>query len=683
MQTHTYTNALIHETSPYLLQHAHNPVNWLPWGDHALQTARTENKLLLISIGYSACHWCHVMEHESFEDKEVARLMNMHYVCVKVDREERPDVDHTYMNAVQLLTGRGGWPLNCIALPDGRPIWAGTYFRKEEWMEALEAIANFYHENPDKTQEYASKLHEGMEQSAMIALSATGNTKPDLLLVKSLIAKWKNQFDGKNGGTQGAPKFMLPNNWQFLLRYAHQFEDKKMMDQVKTTLLKMAFGGIYDHVGGGFARYSTDEIWKVPHFEKMLYDNAQLLGLYACAWKVEQNSLYKQVVEDTVEFLKRELRSGENGFYAALDADSEGVEGKFYLWTKEELERILGPDYPLFSAYFNVNSLGLWEHDQYILMRTEENETFSNWHQLTVDELESKIKNWKYLLLSERSKRVPPGLDDKILTSWNALAITGLTCCYNAFGDPHYLDLAVENARFLKKKLFTEKYHLLHSYKENQARISGFLEDYAHVIEAFTLLFESTGEKEWLDDAKHLTEVTLTHFYDEDKIIFSFTAADQTDLVTRTYEIHDNVIPASNSVMARNLYRLSWLLDRPDFREIAASMLHGIAEHMIAYPSGYSNWAQLLLDLSENHLEVAIAGPEALSMLRDLQKHYLPHVTYCAGIQENGLPLLEGRFAGDKTLIYICQNNTCQLPVSSVDNALELIHQLSDIRIVS
>lgn len=683
MQTPTYTNELIHETSPYLLQHAHNPVHWLPWGDKALQRARDENKLLLISIGYSACHWCHVMEHESFEDQEVARLMNRQYVCIKVDREERPDVDHTYMSAVQLLSGRGGWPLNCIALPDGRPIWAGTYFRKEEWMEALEAIANFYHENPDKTQEYASKLHEGMEQNSLIALSAVGIAKVDLSLIRSLIEKWKNQFDIKNGGTKGAPKFMLPNNWQFLLRYAHQFDDKKVMDQVKATLLKMAFGGIYDQVGGGFARYSTDELWKVPHFEKMLYDNAQLLGLYANAWKVEQNPLYRQVVEETVEFLKRELLSPENGFYAALDADSEGVEGKFYLWTKEELERILGPDYLLFSAYFNVNSLGLWEDNQYILMRTEENKTFANWHQLTVDELEAKVRNWKYLLLGERAKRIRPGLDDKILTSWNALAITGLTACYNAFGDQQYLDLALKNAHFLKQKLFTDKGHLLHAYKNNQAKISGFLEDYALVIEAFTALFESTADKAWLDDAARLTEITLTDFYDEDKIIFSFTAADQTDLVTRTYEIHDNVIPASNSVMARNLYRLSWLLDRSDYREIAASMLNGIAEHMIAYPSGYSNWAQLMLDLENNHMEVAVAGAESIGLLRELQKHYLPCVTFCAGVAENNLPLLQGRFVKGKTLIYICQNNTCQLPVDTVENALELIHQIAEARIAT
>lgn len=683
MQKFKYTNELIHETSPYLLQHAHNPVNWQAWGETALKRARDENKLLLISIGYSACHWCHVMEHESFEDTEVAKLMNRHFVCVKVDREERPDVDHTYMSAVQLLSGRGGWPLNAIALPDGRPIWAGTYFRKEEWMEALDAIANFYNENPEKTREYAAKLHEGMEQNALIAITPVGKTQIDASLIKSLIDKWKNQFDVTHGGTKGAPKFMLPNNWQFLLRAGVQYRDKKILDQVKQTLLKMAFGGIYDQVGGGFARYSTDEIWKVPHFEKMLYDNAQMLGLYANAWKVEQNPIYRQVVEETVEFLRREMLSEEDGFYSALDADSEGVEGKFYCWSKEELEQILGDDYGLFSAYFNVNSMGLWEHNQYILIRTVENEAFAAWHKLTVEELEVKLKNWKARLLAEREKRVRPGLDDKILASWNALAVSGLTACYNAFGDQQYLDLALRNARFLQDKLFDEYGQLFHSYKNNQARIYAFLEDYALIIEACISLFESTGEKSWLDEAARLTDITLAGFFDIDKSIFSFTSADQTELVTLTYEIHDNVIPASNSVMARNLYRLSWLLDRSDYKEIAIAMLNGIAENINAYPPGYSNWCQLILDLTETHLEVAVAGSEALKVLNELQRKYLPQVTFCAGVAEDHLPLLKNRVVAGKTLIYICQDNTCQLPVNSVDEAVKLIHKLTESRVES
>jgi hypothetical protein len=674
MQNQEYTNELIHETSPYLLQHAHNPVNWQPWGEKALNQAKSENKLLLISIGYSACHWCHVMEHESFEDGEVARVMNEHFVCIKIDREERPDIDHIYMTAVQLLTGRGGWPLNCIALPDGRPIWGGTYFPKDSWVEALGAVSGFYAENPEKTEEYAAKMHRGIEQNALISVS-NGQANSDSLLLPDLLSKWGNQFDTKNGGTKGAPKFMLPNNWQFLLRAGYQFQDNKISDQVKLTLQKMAFGGLYDQIGGGFARYSTDEIWKVPHFEKMLYDNAQLLGLYANAFKTEPNPTYKQVIEETIEFLKRELLSPEAGFYSALDADSEGEEGKFYVWTKSELELILKNDFALFSEYFNVNSLGFWEHNQYILLRTEENASFAASHQLQEKELEAKLKTWKLLLLAEREKRIRPGLDDKILASWNAMTITGLLSCYKALGKDEYLQLALGNAKFLKSKMIGDDGRLLHSYKNNHAKINGFLEDYAFVIEAFIALFECTGEKRWLEEAARLAEITFAEFYDSEKSFFSFTSTDQKDLITRTYEIHDNVIPASNSVMAKDLFRLSYLLDRPEYLKIAREMLDLVSGNMTDYPSGYSNWSQLMLNLTGNHFEVAIVGENALNLLKALQKNYLPQVVFCAGTSENDLPLLANRFVAGKTLIYICQDNSCQLPVETVEEALALIQK--------
>ena len=674
MEQAKYTNALIHETSPYLLQHSHNPVNWHPWGEKALNQAKTENKLLLISIGYSACHWCHVMEHESFEDPDVAQIMNEHFVCIKVDREERPDIDHIYMTAAQLLTGRGGWPLNCIALSDGRPIWGGTYFQKENWVQALQAVSKFYTENPKETSEYAAKLQEGIEQNSLVPISEEGSVM-EPLLVPSLLKKWQGYFDTKNGGTKGAPKFMLPNNWQFLLHAGQEFQDEKIVGQVKLTLKKMAFGGLYDQIGGGFARYSTDEIWKVPHFEKMLYDNAQLLQLYADAYQADPNPLYQQVVSETVEFLKRELLSPENGFYSALDADSEGEEGKFYVWTKTELAQILGSDFALFSDYYNINSLGFWEHNHYILMRTEDNHSFAEKHQLSVDELELKTRSWKQLLLKEREKRIRPGLDDKILASWNAMTISGLISCYKAFGNPEYLELALTNASFLKQKMMTGDGKMLHSYKNNQAKISGFLEDYAFTIEAFTAIFEVTGNAEWLGIARQLTETAFNDFYDEQKSIFYFTAQQQTDLITRTIEIHDNVIPSSNSVMAKNLYRLSYLLDRPDYLETALKMLNLVIGNMSDYPSGYSNWSQLMLNLNGNHFEVAIVGENAINLLNELQKNYLPNVIFCAGITENDLPLLKNRYVPGKTLIYICQDNSCQLPVEIVEEAIKIIRE--------
>ena len=654
MKNQKYTNELIHETSPYLLQHAHNPVNWQPWGEKALNQAKAENKLLLISIGYSACHWCHVMEHESFEDPEVAKTMNNHFICIKVDREERPDVDHIYMTAVQLLTGRGGWPLNCIALPDGRPIWGGTYFQKENWIQALKAVSKFYTENPEKTLEYAIKLQDGIEQNSLIPISGE-NAGIDPLLLSSLLKKWQSYFDTRNGGTKGAPKFMLPNNWQFLLQTGQQFQDVKILEQVKLTLQKMAFGGLYDQIGGGFARYSTDEIWKVPHFEKMLYDNAQLLQLYAEAYQTDPNPLYQQVVSETIEFLKRELLSPENGFYSALDADSEGEEGKFYTWTKSELQQLLGADYELFGEYFNVNSFGFWEHNQYILMRTEENETFSSKHQLSNNELATKLSNWKQLLLNEREKRIRPGLDDKILTSWNAMAICGLISSYKAFGKTEYLDLALANANFLKQKLFDTDGHLLHSYKNNQAKISGFLDDYAFVIEAFTAIFEATEQKDWLDLAQQLTKITFQEFFDEEKSVFYFTAAKQQDLITRTIEIHDNVIPSSNSVMAKNLFRLSYLLDRPDYLETAQKMLNVVSGNTTDYPSGYSNWSQLMLNLTGNHFEVAIVGENAISLLNELQKKLF---TPCYFLRRNS----RKRFAIAKRKTCFRENLDLHLP---------------------
>lgn len=674
MPEHKYTNALIHETSPYLLQHAHNPVNWQPWGEKALSQAKAENKLLLISIGYSACHWCHVMEYESFEDLEVARIMNENFVCIKIDREERPDIDHIYMNAVQILTERGGWPLNCIALPDRRPIWGGTYFPKDNWLEALQAVAKFYAENPEKSEEYASNLQLGMEKNALIPISAE-SISIDANLLPSLLTKWQSQFDTKNGGTQGAPKFMLPNNWQFLLRAGIQMKEQEIENQVKLTLHKMAFGGIYDQIGGGFARYSTDEIWKVPHFEKMLYDNAQLLSLYSEAYKADPKLLYKQVAAETIQFIRRELLSPENGFYSALDADSEGEEGKFYIWEKSELEPIIGTDFYLFSEYYNVNSLGFWEHKQYILLRSEEDSVFAAKHGLSVHDFQNKVQDWKALLLAERNTRIRPGLDDKILTSWNAMTITGLISCYTEFGDQDYLDLALENATFLRQKLIDGNGHLLHSYKNNQAKIAGFLEDYAFVIEAFTAIFETTGNKVWLDEAEKLTKLTLSDFYDETKFIFYFTAHGQNDLISRTFEVHDNVIPASNSVMAKNLFRLSYLLENADYLKISRKMLDVVGANMIDYPSGYSNWSQLLLNLTASHYEIAIVGPNALSLLKELQKNYLPQVVFCAGTSENDLPLLKNRFVPGKTLIYICQDNSCQLPFQTVEEALQLIHK--------
>ncbi|WP_159518164.1 thioredoxin domain-containing protein [Sunxiuqinia indica] len=671
MKKHQYTNQLIHETSPYLLQHARNPVNWMPWGDEALEKAKKENKLLLISIGYAACHWCHVMEHESFEDTAIAQVMNDYFVCIKVDREERPDIDQIYMTAVQLMTQRGGWPLNVIALPDGRPFWGGTYFMKDVWMNTLLQVHNFHQENPDKTVEYAERLKQGISDSNLIPISKEGQ---DITIehLKQAVQHWQSNLDYQEGGSAGAPKFMMPNNLSFLLRWAHQANDADILEYVETTLSKMAMGGIYDQVGGGFARYSTDANWKVPHFEKMLYDNGQLLSVYAQAFKKTKNPLYAEVINQTIDFLKREMRSPEHGFYSSLDADSEGEEGKFYVWKKQELQQLLKDEFELFSKYYNINATGYWEDGNYILLRRHTDETFANENMLSLSDLKDKVKSWQTTLLKERESRIRPGLDDKILSSWNALAISGLVDSHQALGNTEFLELAEKNMQFLKEKQMSSDGTLKHSYKNDISKIDGFLEDYALMIQALLDLVETTGNIPYLEDAKLLMNKTFEQFYDSEKSIFYFTPKSQTDVINRSIEVHDNVIPASNSVMANNLIRLGHLTANQDYLKIAERTVSKMIDDFKNYPGGYSNWLHVALDFTDKHFEVVIAGEDAIEKLKKLQENYLPNCLFCAGTTDKQLPLLENRIVNGKTLIYICQNNTCQLPVESTKEALQI-----------
>ncbi|MEZ4782277.1 MAG: thioredoxin domain-containing protein [Flavobacteriaceae bacterium] len=432
--THQYTNELINETSPYLLQHAHNPVNWNAWNDETLNEAKANNKLLLISIGYASCHWCHVMEHESFEDVEVAQIMNKNFINIKVDREERPDVDQVYMNAVQLMTGSGGWPLNVVALPDGRPVWGGTYFKKEQWMSVLEQISEVYQENPQKLIEYADKLEAGIKSLDVVNLNPN-EVKFNHEFVLNAVNKWSQSFDRIKGGINRAPKFMMPNNLHFLMREAYQNNNTDLQGYVNLTLTKIAFGGVFDHVGGGFSRYSVDDKWHVPHFEKMLYDNAQLVSLYSDAYIITKNPLYKEVVFETLEFVKRELTDANGTFYSSLDADSttlsgELEEGAFYVWTETELKKILGEDFQLFANYYNINDYGLWEHNNYVLIRSDSDQVFNKKYDISIEDITKKKTAWKKLLLKERAKRNRPRLDDKVLTSWNALMLKAYVDAY-------------------------------------------------------------------------------------------------------------------------------------------------------------------------------------------------------------------------------------------------------------
>ncbi len=646
-----HTNELINETSPYLLQHAHNPVNWLPWGDEAFEKARKENKLVIISIGYSACHWCHVMEHQTFEDSAAAALMNEHFICIKVDREERPDVDQIYMTAVQLMTRSGGWPLNVVTLPDARPVWGGTYFPKENWMSALQQVYDVYKDDPDKMLAYAENLTEGVRQSELVQVNTAKAdfTKKD---ADTIFENWKTSFDNTEGGPNRAPKFPIPNNYEYLLQYGHLSGDEAALNHTKLTLRKMAYGGIYDQVGGGFARYSTDALWKAPHFEKMLYDNAQLVSLYSKAYQKYKDPLYAKTVAETIEWLDREMTGPDGEYYSALDADSEGEEGKFYVWTKDELQSIIPKnEWEDFEKYYDLKK-GLWEHGNIILMRSDfepSKEKLASWAR--------KAANWNKQLLEKRSERIRPGLDDKSLTSWNAMMITGLvdashiTPLKGGQGG-EYLQRAIRTANWLLKNQSRKDGSLYHSYKKGKSSIDGLIEDYAFSIQAFLHLFETTGEEKYLTQAHKWMEYAQANFEDTATGLFYMRSLSSKQLIAKSLETVDNVIPSSNSVMAENLFMLGHYLDNEGYHEQALHMLNQVSkERMLSYGESYSNWGQLLLRLTYPHYEVAIAGKDA-----------------------NKLPLLENRYVEGATRIYVCQDKVCQLPVEEVEKALALMN---------
>ncbi len=658
-------NKLHLETSPYLLQHANNPIHWNAWNSETLEYAKQKNKLLVVSVGYSACHWCHVMEHESFEDSDVANVMNSNFVSIKVDREERPDIDAVYMKAIQIMTNQGGWPMNVVCLPDGKPIWGGTYFRKTEWINSLEQLQKLYLENPSKMIDYAEKLQSGMQS---ISIIQNQNLETDLLqeLLIPLVEKWKKSFDLEFGGMARAPKFMMPNNYAFLMRFAHQNRDEKVLEFVNLTLTKMAYGGLFDTIDGGFSRYSVDLKWHVPHFEKMLYDNGQLVSLYADAYKLTHNPLYKEVVEKTLQFVEKEWLTTEGGFFSALDADSLNTknhleEGAFYVWTKPQLQSILKQDFELFSEVFNVNEFGFWEHNNYVLIQNQSLEQIAKNNEISVEKLQIKKQTWGKLLYSEREKRSKPRLDDKIITSWNALMLKGFVDAYKAIGNEDYLKTALKNAHFISENLISEKGNLYHTYKNRKAKINGFLEDYSLVIESFITLYEVTFDENWLTKSKQLIDYCLDHFYDSQSSFFSFKSNLDKQLIASHFETEDNVISASNSVMASNLYKLSVYYENQYYEEICLKMLHHILPN-VDYPSAYSNWLNVFMNFSISNKELAICGKNALEFSRKINQKYLPNLMVSGLERKSELPFLQNRFLENETLFYLCENKSCQQP---------------------
>ena len=696
-------NKLIDQTSPYLLQHAYNPVNWYPWGKEALNKAKQEDKPIIVSIGYSSCHWCHVMERESFENEEIAQIMNEHFVCIKVDREERPDVDQIYMDAVHSMGQRGGWPLNVFLTSNALPFYGGTYFPPQNWSKVLLNIAQMYDKNRDKLISSAKQITEALNASDIekySLISSNSDYKKEELI--SFYSIFEKGYDKKNGGFKGAPKFPMPNIYLFLLRYYQVIKlqpqlnkeqiqrGKPVLEHVKFTLDKMAFGGIYDQVGGGFARYSTDEAWFAPHFEKMLYDNAQLVSLYAEVYNITKAEsppkspprgdfaaplasadLYKNVIYETLEFIEREMTDKEGGFYSALDADSEGEEGKYYVWSQSEIEELLKQDAKLFTEYYNVDPKGNWEHDKNILFIKEADNVFAKKHNIKLAELQKKVTGWKKTLLNQRIKRIPPGLDDKILTSWNGLMLKGYIDAYRSFDDEKFLTVALKNAEFLKNKM-RKGNKLFRSYKNGKAAIDGYLEDYAFVIDAYIALYQATFDETWLKEAKDLTDYVIAHFYDEKEEFFFFTADNSEKLIARKKELFDNVIPASNSQMAINLHFLGLLYDEVQYSEVSLKMLAKMKKLITTQPRFLSNWACLYTYHCSPTAEIVIVGKDYIDFRKKFDDHYFPNMLLMGAKTKSNLPLFENRTTVDgKTTIYVCYNKTCKLPVTSVKEAIE------------
>ena len=673
-------NELNSESSPYLLQHANNPIHWKSWNETSLNSAKKENKLLLISIGYSACHWCHVMEHESFEDIEVAEVMNANFINLKIDREERPDIDAVYMKAVQIMTGQGGWPMNVICLPDGRPIWGGTYFRKEEWINALEKLNQLFKNKPEVVFEYAEKLNEGLKAISIIPKNEI-ETDFNFETINVLVKKWERSFDLDYGGMARAPKFMMPTNFEFLMQYGYHYNNEKVLDFVELTLTKMAFGGLFDTIGGGFSRYAVDMKWHVPHFEKMLYDNGQLVSLYANAFKLTKNKRYKEVVLKTLQFFQKEWLTKEGGFYSALDADSLNTEnhyeeGAFYVWTKPKLQELLQEDFDLFSVVFNINSFGIWENENYVLIQNKPLEIIAKSENISLKILEQKKLKWETILYEHREMRFKPRLDDKCITSWNAIMLKGFVDAYKALGTEHYLEIAIKNGLFILNSLTSPNGNLFHSFKNGtpggaeqsvaKANINGFLEDYAHVIQAYISLYEVTLDESWVQNAKQLTDYAFDNFYDEEAQFFLFNSKQDAALISKHYEVEDNVIPAANSVMADALFKLSCYFENRYYDKICKQMLQNIIPS-IDYPSAYSNWLRVMLHYSKKNKELIICGENALNYVEKLNQNYIPNYIIAGSKAPSKLPLLENRYSEKETLFYLCTNKTCQKPTSDFD----------------
>jgi len=670
-------NRLADETSPYLLQHRNNPVDWYPWGPEALERSRREDRPILLSVGYSACHWCHVMEHESFEDPETAALMNEHFVNVKVDREERPDIDSIYMNAVQQMTGHGGWPMTVFLTPEGVPFYGGTYYPPEprhglpSFRQVLLGIAEAYRDRREDVDRSAEELRNALQQSMAMRSRPSGLDTSVLDRAFHAIAA---RFDARSGGMGGAPKFPQPMILEFMLRHWKRTGSPEALRMVEHTARQMARGGMYDQLGGGFHRYSVDAHWLVPHFEKMLYDNALLSRLYLYAYQATGDAEFLRIVEEILHYVQREMRSPEGAFYSTQDADSEGEEGKFYVWTPDEVDDLLGPeDGPLFRAYYDVTPAGNFEGHSIPHVDRTAQEVASE-AGVTAEQLERVLARGREVLYEARARRVWPGRDEKVLTSWNAMMLHSFAEAARVLGRSEYREVAEASADFLLRELRREG-RLLRTWKDGRAKIDAFLEDHALLADALTALYEATGNPRWIREARALTDRMLEHFWEEGEGLFYDTASHAESLVVRPRDPFDSATPSGTSAATRALLRLGSLTGEPRYPRVAARVLEGMGELMTRIPAGFGN----LLCALDFHLatprEVAIVGrPEETdtqALLDVLRQEYHPNTVVAlrdpeqSGEVESLVPLLQGRGQiGGRATAYVCERYACQMPVT-------------------
>lgn len=676
-----YTNQLIKETSPYLLQHAHNPVEWYPWGEEALQKAKEEDKVLLVSIGYAACHWCHVMERESFEDEATAALMNELFINVKIDREERPDLDHIYMDAVQAMTGSGGWPLNVFLTPAQKPFYGGTYFPpvpahgRTSWKDVLVSIADSWQRRRSEIEEQADKLLNHIGKAAPFISNQT--VLPihfEELIKKQEVIAIKDALlvagDNTTGGFGGAPKFLQTQSIKFLLQHHYYFQDEDALAQAELSLEKMLLGGIYDQVGGGISRYSTDIHWLVPHFEKMLYDNALMLEVVAQAYSITKKPIYKFYLQHSFQFLKREMKAKTGGYFAALDADSEGIEGKCYLWEQKEIEDILGQDAAAFIRHFNVTQDGnvpveqpYWKGRNVLHANTFPNEI----------ELTTIQKNIAQLY-EIRSKRIPPATDDKIIMGWNCLLITAFCSCYSATSEEQYKEEAIALAADIFSLLHISDNDFHHSYAKGKASHSAYLDDMVYYTQALLSLQEITNDFDYLVKAKSITEFIFQNFYDELDGYFFFSSSKQKDVVVRKKEFYDSAITAANAVQAENLHKLAAYFKNEEWGEIAISMVLKIREATIKYPTSFATWAVLAQNLSFGLNEIAVVGKEFNNLLLNISKIYVAFkILMGAEAPIDTWELLRHTEPSKSAYIYVCRSQLCFKPTTHIDELSELL----------